>query len=64
MRRSRTLMMIAVLAVLPFAGCTKGTECDRCETDEDCNDGLVCSTFSDDSKRCGSGFGDTTCRVR
>ena len=62
MRRSRFLLA-AVLALLPIVSCTRGNECDRCETNDDCQDGLVCSTFSDGSMRCGTG-GATTCRVR
>jgi hypothetical protein len=61
--RKRWLLYLA-LAVLPLAGCTKGDECDRCESDEDCKEGFFCTTFSDDSRRCGSGIGSTTCRVR
>jgi hypothetical protein len=62
MRRSRFLLAV-VLALLPVVSCTRGNECDRCETDDDCQDGLVCSEFSDGSRRCGTG-GATTCRVR
>ena len=62
MRRSRFLL-VALLALLPAAGCTKGDECDPCTTDEECQDGFVCSTFSDGSTRCGTG-GASTCRVR
>ena len=62
MRRSR-LLLAAILALLPIVSCTRGNECDRCETDDDCQDGLVCSEFSDGSTRCGTG-GATTCRVR
>ncbi len=63
MPRSRWLLY-AVLSLAPLvASCTKGNECDRCETDQDCQEGFICSTFSDDSRRCGTG-GATTCRVR
>ena len=57
-------LAVAVLALLPLAGCTKGNECDTCSSDTDCQDGLVCSTFDDGSKRCGTGTGATQCRVR
>jgi hypothetical protein len=60
----RRWLLCLVLAVMPLAGCTKGDECDRCETDEDCRDGFFCTNFSDESQRCGSGQGATTCRVR
>jgi hypothetical protein len=64
MPRSRWLLYV-VLSVAPLvASCTRGNECDRCETDEDCQEGFVCSTFEDDSRRCGTGTGATTCRVR
>lgn len=63
MRRTRWLLLLA-LVVIPLSACTQGDECDRCETDSDCKDGFVCSAFSDGSKRCGSGVGATTCRVR
>jgi hypothetical protein len=63
MRRSRLLLML-VLAALPAIGCSSGDECDRCEADSDCKDGFFCTEFSDGSRRCGSGVGATTCRVR
>ncbi|HEX6739326.1 MAG TPA: hypothetical protein VF310_13695 [Vicinamibacteria bacterium] len=62
MRRTRILML--VLAALPVLACTKGDECDRCSGDSDCKDGFFCVTFSDESRRCGSGVGASTCRVR
>ena len=34
-----------------------GGDGDPCKSDGDCKSGLVCSTFSDGSKRCGSGVG-------
>jgi hypothetical protein len=60
------LVLLGLLAVsaLPILSCSNGGECDKCSVDEDCKSGLVCSTFSDDSKRCGSGTGATQCRVR
>jgi hypothetical protein len=66
MDRCRRLCGLAllVLLALPFAGCgSTGEECDSCSSDSDCKNGLVCSTFSDGSKRCGTGLG-TSCRVR
>jgi hypothetical protein len=54
-----------LLLALPFAGCgASGQECDTCSSDDDCNAGLVCASFSDGSRRCASGSGDTRCRVR
>jgi len=62
-RRLSRLLLLLLLAV-PFAGCgSSGDECDTCSSDDDCKAGLVCSTFSDGSKRCGTGLG-TSCRVR
>jgi hypothetical protein len=55
---------LLAIAVFPVLSCSNGGECDKCSVDEDCKSGLVCSTFSDDSKRCGSGTGQTQCRVR
>jgi hypothetical protein len=56
---------LLVLMVLSVAGCSNnGGECDTCSMDTDCNSGFVCSTFSDGSKRCGSGTGASQCRVR
>ena len=63
MRRSASLLLLMLL-VIPWMGCTKGNECDRCSSDDDCKQGFVCTTFSDDSMRCGTGVGATTCRVR
>jgi len=63
MRRS-TILMILALSALPILGCTKGDECDRCSTDADCKDNFVCTTFSDQSQRCGTGIGASQCRVR
>ena len=63
-RRLSRLLLLLLLAV-PFAGCgSSGDECDTCSSDDDCKAGLVCSTFSDGSKRCGSGLGSTSCRTR
>jgi hypothetical protein len=63
MRRRAALLML-LLVVLPWLGCSGGKECDRCSSDSDCKSGFVCTTFSDNSKRCGTGVGATTCRVR
>jgi len=63
MTRPRWLLVL-VLALMPIVSCTKGNECDTCETDADCQEGFLCSDFSDGSQRCGSGVGGTNCRVR
>jgi hypothetical protein len=56
---------LLLLLALPIGNCgSSGQECDRCSADSDCSSGLVCSTFSDGSRRCGSGLGETSCKVR
>jgi hypothetical protein len=60
----RGSLQVLVLLALCVAGCNNGGECDTCTSDDDCQNGLVCSTFSDDSRRCGYGTGETTCHVR
>jgi hypothetical protein len=62
MRLSRW-MLVLCLSALPILGCGSGGECDRCDSDDDCKDGRVCSEFSDGSRRCGTGDGTTQCRV-
>jgi hypothetical protein len=63
MTRSRALLVL-LLAALPVLGCSSGDECDTCTEDADCQEGFLCTTFSDGSRRCGSGVGATTCRTR
>jgi hypothetical protein len=58
------MVLMLMLAALPVVGCSSGDECDTCESDSDCTDGFFCTDFSDGSRRCGSGVGATTCRVR
>lgn len=58
------LLLLMILLVLPLAACNSGDECDTCSSDDDCQTGFVCSTFSDGSMRCGTGVGASTCRVR
>ena len=70
MIQSRWQLCLAVLLALPVFGCSSGGQCDTCKADTDCKGGLVCVNFQDPStgsvvgKRCGSGLGVTTCRVR
>jgi hypothetical protein len=62
-KRIRTWGLLLALA-LPMSSCgSDGDECERCSSDDDCAAGFVCSSFSDGSKRCGTGMG-TSCRVR
>jgi len=60
----RWVFLLLLFVALPVVGCNSGDECDTCSTDEDCEAGFVCSTFSDGSQRCGSGLGASTCKVR
>jgi len=63
-KRIRTWGLLLALA-LPMSSCgSDGGECDSCSSDDDCTAGLVCSSFSDGSRRCGSGLGETSCKVR
>jgi len=61
-RSAGRLLLVVSLLVVPLAAC--GGECQTCSSDDDCEMGFVCSTFSDDSQRCGSGVGATSCNVR
>ena len=56
-------LVLVVLCALPLLSCSDGGECDKCSSDDDCNAGLLCSTFNDGSMRCGSGEGTTQCRT-
>jgi hypothetical protein len=64
MKRARVLPAIVLAALTMLIACTKGDECDKCSTDADCKEGFFCTEFDDQSHRCGSGVGATTCRVR
>jgi hypothetical protein len=66
-RASRVLAALALAAAL--SGCTKGDECDRCDSDDDCREGWICGELTpvdgeSVGKRCVSGLGETECRVR
>ena len=60
---TRAVALILLSAsVLLVSAC--GKECDSCQSDAECAaEGLLCVTFSNGSRRCGSGQGSTTCRV-
>jgi hypothetical protein len=64
MHRSLRLVLLSLLLALAAACGSNGGECDTCSSDDDCQSGLVCTSFSDGSRRCGSGVGATSCRVR
>ena len=59
----RRWLLLLVLVLMPLSSCTSGGECDRCDSDDDCNSGFMCVSFEDGSRRCGSGEGTTTCRT-
>ena len=66
MKRSRWLLAVVLFSFPLIGSCAStGDECDVCSADADCKTGLVCASFSGEStKRCASGTGSTTCRVR
>jgi hypothetical protein len=60
---------VGLALALALGGCTKGDECDRCDSDDDCREGWICGELTQVDgesvgKRCVSGVGDTECRVR
>ena len=66
-RRYWALGLLLMLA-LPIGSCgSTGEECDTCDDDTDCEEGLVCRNFLDGDevvgKRCSSGVGATQCRM-
>jgi hypothetical protein len=65
----RHLRLCGLILLTLASGCTKGDECDRCDSDDDCREGWICGELTpvdgrDVGKRCVSGVGDTECRVR
>jgi hypothetical protein len=57
----RGLALAAALLIGGMSSCASTEECGTCSGDPDCRSGFFCSTFSDGSRRCASGTGDTTC---
>lgn len=55
---------LGLLLLLSLAGCSNKQECEACSSDDDCAAGLVCSSFDDGSRRCGTGTGQTFCPMR
>ena len=58
-----------LLIATALSGCTKGDECDRCDSDDDCRTGWICGELTPVNgesigKRCVSGRAETECRVR
>ena len=64
MTRLVRLLAVVLLLGMPLACGSSGEECDTCSSDDDCTAGFVCSSFSDGSRRCASGLGETSCKVR
>ncbi len=62
MRGCRWLVLLALLAA--SVSCTQKEECETCSSDDDCGAGLVCSSFDDGTRRCGTGTGSTFCPMR
>ena len=64
--RSRWMLVLLLAAALPFAGCSKGGECDSCSNVDDCESGLTCQQFvlenGDLRNLCGDAS-TQTCRV-
>jgi hypothetical protein len=63
------LRALGLAFALALSGCTKGDECDRCDSDDDCREGWICGELTPVNgesvgKRCVSGTGVTECRVR
>ena len=61
MNPKRVLALIAALFIGALSSCASTEECGTCSGDADCRSGFFCSTFSDGTRRCASGMGDTTC---
>jgi hypothetical protein len=64
-RRSRQGPAMRFLAsavlLLAVAACAAKEECEACSSDDDCAARLVCSSFDDGTRRCGTGTGSTSC---
>ena len=57
----RLLALAAALLIGSLSSCASTEECGTCASDDECRAGFLCSTFSDGTRRCASGMGDTTC---
>jgi len=55
------LALIAALLIGALSSCASTEECGTCSGDADCRAGFLCSTFSDGTRRCASGTGETNC---
>jgi hypothetical protein len=66
MRSSRWMLMLLLLAAMPFAGCSKGGECTACTNVGDCESGLSCQQFvldNGDLRNLCGGANTRTCSV-
>jgi hypothetical protein len=61
MTPKRALAVLAAFVIGALSSCASTEECGTCSGDGDCRSGFFCSTFSDGTRRCASGMGDTTC---
>jgi hypothetical protein len=57
----RFAVLLAALVIGALSSCASTEECGTCSGDADCRSGFFCSTFSDGTRRCASGMGDSTC---
>jgi hypothetical protein len=60
-RSGRLLAVCAALLIGSLSSCASTEECGTCGSDAECRAGFLCSTFSDGTRRCASGMGDSTC---
>jgi hypothetical protein len=64
-----TARALTLAVLIALSGCTRGDECDRCDSDDDCREGWICGELTPVNgesvgKRCVSGVGETECRVQ
>jgi hypothetical protein len=67
MRSSRWMLMLLLLAAMPFAGCgnNRNSACEPCTNVDDCEAGLTCQQFRDANGNirnlCGDANPNMTC---
>ena len=67
MRSSRWMLMLLLLAAMPFAGCgnNRNSACEPCTNVDDCESGLTCQQFRDNNGNirnlCGDANPNMTC---
>ena len=62
--RRKLLMLALVIGTAALGSCAKTEECGTCSSDAECRAGFICATFTDGSKRCATGIGESTCARR